>query len=120
MQGLESVLCANVFALTVALQGRQYRRPCAVAEAQLGCPLAWAAAVRAQGGNTAAALPWGASRSTGLCWLDGPAAKRWRGEELLALVTLMELHVCTAHEQRHGKNGRLGLGSNGAGGEGAQ
>lgn len=49
--------------------------------------------------------------------LDVDLQQRWRGEELLALVTLMELHVCTAHEQRHGKNERKTrrLGSNGAG-----
>ena len=34
--------------------------------------------------------------------LDVDLQQRWRGEELLALVTLMELHVCVAHEQRHG------------------
>lgn len=50
--------------------------------------------------------------------LDVHLQQRWRGEELLALVTLVELHICVAHEQRHGrKNERktLAVGSNGAG-----
>lgn len=32
--------------------------------------------------------------------LDVNLKQSWRGEELLALVTLMELHVCEAHEGR--------------------
>lgn len=43
--------------------------------------------------------------------LDVNLQQGWRGEELLALVTLVELHVCTVHEKRRGgKNERETLG----------
>lgn len=48
--------------------------------------------------------------------LDVNLQQSWRGEELLALVTLVELHICGAHEERSGgkeqKEGSLRLGNN--------
>ena len=52
--------------------------------------------------------------------LDVNLQQSWRGEELLTLVTFMELHICEAHEERSGgkeqKEDSLSLGSNRAGG----
>lgn len=54
--------------------------------------------------------------------LDVNLQQSWRGEELLTLLTFVELHICEAHEERSGgkeqKDGSLRLDSNRAGGDG--